>query len=514
MFKRRNFLIISIVNVLLCLIESMAAAEQAVSIPTTKAIFQNSYEILELPGGEDMGFWGGQFLYETTSGLLVGPAAYGAVTGDRGGFISLGAAADLNFPLTDSLSLSAGYFVGAGGGRGGYTLSGGGLMLRAKAGVEYSLHDYGILGFGISDVSFPNGSGSIDSTQPYLAYSYPFTTLHQSGWRDNSNTAFSGNVTSQSEQDFAVVFRSYKVPEGVPNDSGGTQHPTVDLVGVEWSQYLDENYFVKIESEGAMGGDSRGYMQIFLGGGYRFNLSEDSALKFSSSAGVAGGGGVDTGGGLLLDAQTSVQHQLWEGIFAEAGVGYVVAPQASFEALSLVAKLGYKFDSPSVSGSSVPVEALSGYSKHHFRLRLPSQRYLEADPNWRSHHSNLDVDNLGVLIDYFPHHNIFLTGQGLAAYTGEAGAYMTGLLGAGVHSPVFDDFYIEAEGLFGAAGGGGLETGAGLVWQVNANLGYNIDDSLSVTLGLGRMEAFEGKFKANVISFGLAYKFDLLLKAH
>ncbi|CAN8140284.1 hypothetical protein THIOSC13_1810003 [uncultured Thiomicrorhabdus sp.] len=56
-------------------------------------------------------------------------------------------------------------------------------------------------------------------------------------------------------------------------DSGLPQHPTVDLIGAEWSNYLNDNYFVKVESEGAMGGRSQGYMQIFLGGGYRYSLT-------------------------------------------------------------------------------------------------------------------------------------------------------------------------------------------------------------------------------------------------
>ncbi|MBO1927343.1 hypothetical protein J3998_07100 [Thiomicrorhabdus sp. 6S2-11] len=484
--------------------------EQPLSLPTTDAAFKLSFETVTLPDNEKMGFLGGQFLYELTPWLSVGPAAYGALTGERGGFITLGAAVDSELSLTDKLSFNMGYFVGAGGGRGGYTLSGGGLMLRAHAGANYHLDGWGKLGVGISNVNFPNGH--IDSTQPYLTYSYPFTTLHSSGWRGDSFSGYTGKSAKASIQEFSVVMRRYKIPSGVTTDSGLPQHPTVDLIGAEWSNYLNDNYFVKVESEGAMGGRSQGYMQIFLGGGYRYSLTPGTALKLSASAGVAGGGAMDTGGGLLLDSQISLQQRLGGQLFAEVGAGYVQAPQASFEATSLVAKLGYQFGTPRVSGSKVPMGSLTGYHNNHFRFRLAHQQYMKADPAWRAHHADLNIDNLGVQIDYFPYDNLYLSGQGIAAYDGEAGAYMAGLVGAGLHAELIGSLYAEAEVLVGAAGGGGVDVGGGFVWQTNANLGYELNDHLSLTVGAGRMEAPNGNFKANVMALGLSYKFDLFMK--
>ena len=47
----------------------------------------------------------------------------------------------------------------------------------------------------------------------------------------------------------------------------------MQLLGVEWLSYLDQHWFLKLESEGAMGGQSNGYMQILAGGGYRLPLT-------------------------------------------------------------------------------------------------------------------------------------------------------------------------------------------------------------------------------------------------
>jgi hypothetical protein len=488
---------------------SFAFAEEQIS--STSAKFKTSFETLELPGGEAMGFLGGQFLYDVNPNLSIGPAAYGAATGDRGGFITLGGAVDASLPVSENLSINTGYFLGAGGGRGGYQLSGGGLMLRSHLGLDYSLGGAGIIGFGISNQDFPNGT--ISSSQPYLTYTYPFSTLITDGWQRPTFTHGGSASLAESEQDFSVVLRHYDIPAGVTRDNGTPQYSRIELVGAEWTRYLDQSRFVRLESEGAMGGRSNGYMQIFLGAGYRKAISNDTWLKGAFSLGVAGGGGVDTGGGILLDGQASIQHMLGEQLFLEAGAGYVMAPQAGFEALSITGKVGYKFATPDVGSESVSYTQLSGYNHQPLRIRAVNQTYQQAAPGWRGHHADQDVDNLGVQLDYFPTENFYLSGQGIAAYKGDAGAYMAGLVGAGVHLPLGNTpFYLEGEALGGAAGGGGLAVGGGLVWQANASLGYELTDSISLTVGAGRLEAVDGPLKANVISAGLSYKFGVPVK--
>ena len=143
-------------------------------------------------------------------------------------------------------------------------------------------------------------------------------------------------------------------------------------------------------------------------------------------------------------------------------------------------------------------------------MRLAQQTYRQAAPGWRNSYAHLNVDNLGVQLDYFlspteQRTQWFVTGQGLAAYKGEAGAYMTGLLGAGVHQALPGAWFAEAEALVGAAGGGGLATGGGLVGQVNLGLGYRLSKRLSLMGTVGTMDAFRGDFRARVLGFGLVY---------
>lgn len=189
-----------------------------------------SDETWKLPGNETMGMVGGNLLFGVSDKLKLGVASYGAVRGNRGGFITLGATGEFEQALTSRWGAHAGLFVGAGGGRGGQPLAGGGLMVRANLGLSYDTGRYGKLGFGFSHVNFP--SGVISSTQPYLRYDYRFDTLIASGWQplSRSGDGSGRSLLGSRQQDFAIVARSYRIPSSVVRDDGAPQHPRMQLV--------------------------------------------------------------------------------------------------------------------------------------------------------------------------------------------------------------------------------------------------------------------------------------------
>jgi len=248
-------------------------------------------------------------------------------------------------------------------------------------------------------------------------------------------------------------------------------------------------------------------MQILAGGGYRLPVTKNVFVKLQAAAGPAGGGGVDTGGGLLVDAGASLQYALSQRLLIEAAISDVRAPSAGFEALSAGLKLNYQYGMPSGLNEPVPWSALSGFDAIPLRLRVANQTYFKASDLWRNRSIDQSVSNLGVQADYFLSDHYFLTGQGLAAYAGDAGAYMIGAFGLGTHWNLSRDLFVEAEALVGAAGGGGLAVGGGFVAQGNASLGYKLSRDLSLMASVGRVGAFEGNFQANVIGLSLGYDF-------
>jgi hypothetical protein len=493
---------------LLCTAASVQAQATAPESPTDvlplKMSWRLTQETFRLPKGERMGMAGATMLVDVDDHWRLGVASYGAVRGERGGFITLGVASEWHQRLSPSWSGHAGLFVGAGGGRGGYTLSGGGLMLRGDLGVTYELGTWGTLGMGLSHVSFP--SGVISSTQPYVLIEHTFDGLLGPGWSGTSNGGSLG-LSGTRVQEFAVVARSYDVATSAVQDDGSPQHGRMQLLGFEWLSQLDDQWFVKLEADGATGGRSAGYMQILAGGGYRWPVLPGTTLKLHGALGAAGGGKVDTGGGLLLDAGVSLQQAITRSTSVELSLGEVSAPSHSFRAHSLALKLNHRFGLPTVGDQAVSLGSLTGFEAEHLRLRLTSQTYLKAAPGWRTSFEDTPVSNLGVQLDYFVSPHFYLTGQGLAAYEGKAGAYMTGLIGAGSRWVVGGPWFVEGEGLAGAAGGGGLSVGGGVVGQVNASLGYQLSKSFSVMGTLGHIVAPRGDLRAHVAGLSVAYQF-------
>lgn len=482
----------------------VADAEQPRPVTSAWRLTDETYE---LPGGERMGMAGATWMFDVDERWSLGVASYGAVRGERGGFITLGVAGEARQPLADDWTLRGGLFVGAGGGRGGYTLAGGGLMLRADVGVAYDLGDWGRIGAGVSHVDFP--SGVIRSTQPYLLFEHRFHSLLGSGWARPTGAAPSSRSLTDRPQEFSVTARSYDIDASAVQDDGVTpQHPSMQLVGFEWLSYIDPYWYLRLGAEGAGGGRSDGYMQILAGGGYRVPLGDRTGLKMSLSLGAAGGGGVDTGGGVLVESGVALQHALTRGLSVEVGLSDVRAPGHSFRAQSLTLKLTHPFGVPLLaSGGSLGAGALGGFDPQHLRVRLAHQTYFEAAPNWRNRFQDTPVSNLGVQLDYFMTPEWFLSGQGLAAYEGKAGAYMIGLIGLGGRLPLGERWYAEAEALAGAAGGGGLQVGGGAVAQLNGSLGYRVTRDLAVQASLGHLTAPRGDLRAHVAGLSLAWQF-------
>ncbi len=469
-----------------------------------------TFEDVSIPEEDDMGFLGGTFLYDVSDWFAIGPGVYGAATGNRGGFITLGLAGEVKKNITDWLSITGGLFVGAGGGgSGGDKLSGDGLMIRPHAGLTLKLSQRNYIGAGVSQITFPDGS--IRSTQLYVSYERAFDVLIHGGWL--KRTFYQGTSKASVPamgHEFGAVYRQYFVPDGVKTSDEKSQQDSIGLMGAQWTGYLNDNVFLKSEIAGAMQGESNGYMQILLGGGYRFSLTDRTFLKLAAQIGVGGGGAVDTGGGFLVNGEVQLQQYIANHLYLSASGGYVNAPDGSFKAATASLQLGYRLGTPLVHKGIYPLSALDDYDRHFFRIRTTHQTYLKSgNDNWRTHHSDLDVDNLGFQLDYFATDRIYLTGQGLAAYArGKAGAYMAGLIGAGVHYPLMDTpFFLDLEGLAGTAGGGGLAVGGGLVWQVNAGIGYKLGEAFSIMATIGHIDAPHGDFEAHVAGVSIGYKF-------
>ncbi len=455
----------------------------------------------QLPAGESMGLTRLMLRRELGRYLSAGVDSYAAVRGSRGGFITLGVGGEARYPLGEALSLEAGLSVAAGGGRGGYELAGGGLMLREALGLSYRLGYTDAVTVGASRVDFPNG-GRITSTQLYVGYRHGFSSLYVPV-EPTAALTLDLSAAEASPQQVGAYVQWLSADSGAHLGAGGPQQ-NLGLVGASWRIAMGDGLFARIEAAGAASGANSGYMQILGAVGYRRSLSEHLALEGSAAIGAGGGGDVDSGGGLLLQAAVGVELRVTRRDVLTLEATRLKAASGSFGARGLTLRAAHGFGPSEDAPAGTPREPVA----HTVRIRLVDQQYRGTSTAWSSR-PNREFGTLGVQADYFVSPYFFLTGQGLAAYSGRNGAYMIGLVGGGGRLPLSQHVHAQLEALAGAAGGGGVEVGAGVVGQLNASLGYQAASGLGLQLSIGRLQARRGGFAANVAGVSFTYQTDL-----
>ena len=205
-----------------------------------------------------------------------------------------------------------------------------------------------------------------------------------------------------------MVGRHIFVDDGVKNESDNKQLD-FSLVGIEAHAHLNDNLYLKVEAEGAAQGKSTGYMQILGGFGTEWKLYDSISLFSEFSIGGAGGGGVSTGGGLLLDVSAGARIPITDKIYVGASIGHLNAPDGDLSGETLALKIGY---SPTLF-KDMNSKLLNDAIFANTRIRYAYQHYLKADDQWRSHHEDENVGNIGVQLDTFLTDHWYLTGQGL-----------------------------------------------------------------------------------------------------
>jgi hypothetical protein len=468
-----------------------------------------TFEEMDLPANEKMGLFGSSYLLRLNRNIYAGLGIYSAVTGKRGGFFTGGLEMGINKRIGRLWELDAGLFVGGGGG--GAAPQGGGLMIRPHIGVLYKTA-IGHIGLQYSLIDFPNGD--IDSQQIALSYDRPLSMLLSNKWpqqqRLHSLDPYFISRNRPATQDFSLIIQNYNLPASIRNTEGRVQDGNMSLVGVEWDYYFQDNAFFRLQPLGALGGDSDGYASLLMGLGYRFKLTDSDSIKVSATLGASGGGRVDTGGGFTADASINLQHRFTNGLLLGLRAGVVGAPDGDFKANSLGLIIGHSDQAPDK-------KVFSGrdLKPRHWRVRATHQTYRPRGDTRRKGKTtpdNRDIHLFGLQSDIFLNRNAYLTGQAIGAYDGDAGGYAAGLVGVGYMAPLWENsrLLVNAELLGGAAGGGGLAVGDGLVSQAMIGLAYRTSRASSLQASYGIIKSNNGNFEADVINLTFAWRFSSL----
>ncbi len=476
-----------------------------------KGHYSLSYDALELPANESMGLLGTSYLYDFKN-TYFGLGIYSAISGSRGGFFTGGIEAGARYKLTNNLYLDGGMFVGGGGG--GAAPQGGGLMLRPHLGVVLDRDTYKA-SLSATKVKFPNGD--IDSDQISLGFEIPFESIYKRN-TDTKITAddirqfinLTGKQLGWSDHYFTVTAQRYMIPGGVKNTAGQSNLPDMSLVGFEYGTRIDKNTFYFFETAGAASGGADGYAQILGGLRYIKPLTTNSGMILKAAIGAAGGGRVDTGGGIIHKESIGAYYALSNRVTLSTEAGYIGAIDGDFEAATL--KLGFSYATKFLT-TGKKLRSIAGdtrFDTKQWNIRLSNQRYLSDMSIRKNGTDDTPVDLIGFKIDRFISDDIYVSGQALGAYEGKSGGYAVGLVGLGARLQINNDWLVFGEAAIGVAGGGSVDTGGGAITQPSVGLEYKLHEDLGLQASIGKIKATSGNLNTTIIDFGLNYKFQTI----
>ena len=204
-----------------------------------------------------------------------------------------------------------------------------------------------------------------------------------------------------------------------------------------------------------------------------------------------------------LGVQITTQRDLQVGL----STGYVATPGGTFQGMVYQVQAGRRFAlaTPGLRNAG-PSDAID-YSRWSIRagwqrLSSPQRRGgAKADP----------IDLTSVQMTHELDAAWYLAGQGNFGLTGHAGGFAEGLLGLGWRSPELfgtgPRFLVQF--MVGAAGGGGVDTGGGLLVQPMLGLEQGLSHGLSLQVIGGRCIAPRGNLRTQVVDAGLSWRFGL-----
>jgi len=435
-----------------------------------------SFERATFPGDETVGLVGTTYLVDVAGlpGVAIGPAVYGAITGQRGGFFTIGGEAAWRQRIMGPVGVELGVYAGGGGGGG--APQGGGLMLRPHADL---LADLGAVAVGVSlsHIKFPNGS--ISSTQWGLVLNVNDQFKYTQAAHLDTPVP-DGGRTGIGFDRIQIVGGAYRTRNDATLLDGSAEPKTIGLVGVRAEQAIGAHTYWGLEANGATTSAVAGYAEYLGTVGAETELVRNRlTLGGRVALGMGGGGGVPVGGGFLAKASLYGIVRLSDSLGISFEAGLTDAPRGELRAAQAAAGLVWALDGPH-TGSPPARPVRTDFSAGVERYDAP-----------RSDGTARELTNVVLKADRFIGSNVYLSGQVHSGVTGGAGGYVSAFIGAGWWQPFGARWHLAGELLAGAAGGGDVVTGGG-VGQATAYAGYQFTPAVGLRLAVGRIKSLHG----------------------
>ena len=498
-------------------ITTQVSFSQSDNIPkkiTQKGFFKIDYlsidmPITNIPNESNMGFTGIHYNLLLNSDFYTGIGIYGAVSGARGGFFTLGVNAGIKKYFSNQFYIDTGLHFGGGGGAA--APDGGGAFILPHFNLGYNFKNFSING-GWSYVNFFDG-GLIKGHQLNVGIEIPLN-FEYSNYNNSEKELELASLKStkwnqkSKRTSLMVHANNLKALSDTPlTDNTPLKGKTINLVGFEYASYFNNNWFAFLKVDGAYNGIRAGYMDVFIGGGYLFPIIKNSTnilAKFGIGAG--GGGGVDSGGGFMIYPDLSIEQKLFKDTYLSINKGYLLTPDRKFNTSTFGVGLKYYLERNGIINKN---ESYDFARFKGFEIIIKQDLYFSAK---RETEPTENMHQISLQINVDMNKNLFIAGQTSFANFGNAGAYAEGLVGLGVKTnPMLNNSAtIFAQILGGAAGGGNISTGQGLIVKPSAGLDYQLSNTLNLRTAVGYVKSKGGELSSPFINLGIKYNISFL----
>jgi len=261
--------------------------------------------------------------------LWAGIEAAGAGSGGVGGYAEVLGTAGLRWPVIgDRLSLGVRGAVGLGGGGGIDT--GGGLLLKAAAGGTLRITNTLGIGAELGVADAPRGHYKAATAAVSLNWALDVPQSDLGDW-------FNTNPGLPTRMEFAAGVERYRAAR-----KDGRTEP-LEAVVVQMNRFVTPNLYVTGQVHSAYGGNAGAYSEGLFGVGAQLPVGSRLRLGIEALGGAAGGGGVDTVGGAVLQGRGYIDVGLTDALSLRVGGGKIKSVHGGLDAPTVDAALVFRF---------------------------------------------------------------------------------------------------------------------------------------------------------------------------
>lgn len=460
------------------------------------------------------GILGLHYNFSLTNWLYAGAGFHAASIGDQGGLFTLGVHLGVRFPIYKQLFFDSNLHFGGGGGF--RSLVNGGAILYTNAGLQYKFKDFS-LGVQYGHLDFVTGIQGGDNVSFFIeipttvrAGSYR-NALKEFSIRNHTNSSFWKTPATKSVQQ--VTFDFFYPMGKTRNDGQGNFNRTqpinqiLYIIGFEYQKYISHNAFLYAHLDTMYKGLRAGFMDLFFGVGK--NFWETEYINFFAKFGIgAAGGRIFPENGLTMYPSTGFDLKFTEHFGLSFHGGYHRSIGATFEALTAGLSLKYY----GLSGGIIdPKTSEKGRTikTQGIQIGVQNQTYFDVAILNRP---SRDLQQIALKINYDISNNIYVSGEASFAYEGGAGGYAHGVFGLGLKTNTFFQQKISlfTEASAGVAGGGGVDSGEGILLRPSLGINFHLYDDLHLNTSIGYMWSPFGNVQSTNINIGLTYSLSVL----